>query len=59
MAKKAPDPSSGRLPVQAWDEINVTHERVKTTQKVEMVPSKEMKQFMRAMKAQKGRKHGR
>ena len=58
MARKPVDPNSGRLPVQAWDEINVSHERVKTTQKVEMVPSKEMKQFMKAMKAQKGRKHG-
>ena len=58
MAKKT-DPNSGRLPVQAWDEINVSHERVKTPQKVEMVPSKEMKQFMKAMKSQKGRRNGR
>jgi len=58
MAKKV-DPNSGRLPVQAWDEINVTHDRVKTPQKIELVPSKEMKQLLKAMKSQKGKKNGR
>ena len=53
MAKKKPV-NEGRLPVQAWDEINVTHDRVKTSQKVEMVPSKEMKQLFKMMK--KGKK---
>ena len=42
------------LPVQAWDEINVSHERTKQPQSVEMKPSKEMKQMMRAM-AKSGR----
>jgi len=46
------------LPRQAWDEINVSHERVKTPQKVEMVASKEMKQMLKLMKAQKGRRNG-
>lgn len=58
MAKKV-DPNSGRLPVQAWDEINVSHDRVKTPQKVEMVAPKEMKQLLKVMKAQKGKRHGR
>ena len=49
MAKK------GMLPRQEWDEINVSHERVKTPQKVEMVTPKEMKQMLKAMK-QKGKK---
>lgn len=53
MAKKS-NPDSGRLPVQAWDEINVSHERVKTPQKVEMVAPKEMKQMLKMMK--KGKK---
>lgn len=54
MAKKA-----GMLPRQEWDEINVSHERVKTTQKVEMVAPKEMKQLLKFMKTQKGKKNGR
>ena len=58
MAKKV-NPDSGRLPVQAWDEINVSHERVKTPQKVEMVAPKEMKQLLKALKAQKGKRNGR
>ena len=45
------------LPRQAWDEINVTNERVKTTQKVEMVLPKEIRQLAKMMKtAQKGKK---
>ena len=44
---------SGMLPRQEWDEINVSHDRVKNQQKVEMVPSKEMKQLLKMMKAQK------
>ena len=48
------------LPRQSWDEINVSHDRVKTPQKVEMTMPKEMKQMVKMMKAQKGkRKHGR
>ena len=58
MAKKV-DPNSGMLPRQEWDEINVSHERVKTPQKVEMVAPKEMKQILKVMKSQKGKKHGR
>ena len=55
MAKKK-DPNSGLLPRQEWDEINVSHERVKTPQKVEMVAPKELKQLLRERK--KGKKHG-
>ena len=44
------------LPRQEWDEINVSHERVKTTQKVEMVPSKEMKMMMKKLQPKKGKK---
>ena len=44
------------LPVQAWDEINVSHERVKSPQSVEMKPSKEMKQMLKAMKKQNRKK---
>ena len=44
------------LPRQEWDEINVSHERVKTPQKVELVAPKEMKQILKAMKSQKGKK---
>lgn len=58
MAKKK-DPNSGLLPRQSWDEINVSHERVATPQKVEMVAPKELKQLLKVMKSQKGRKHGR
>lgn len=50
MAKK------GMLPRQEWDEINVSHDRVKTPQQIEMVPSKELKQLLKAMKPQKGKK---
>lgn len=46
----------GMLPVQAWDEINVSHERVKTPQTVEMKPSKEMKQMMKAMRKKEKRR---
>ena len=42
------------LPRQEWDEINVSHDRTKSPTKVEMVPSKEMKQMLKAM--QKGQK---
>ena len=48
--------SKDRLPVQAWDEINVTHERVKTPQKVEMTMPKEMKQLLKEMKKGKKKK---
>ena len=47
------------LPRQEWDEINVSHDRVKPTQQVEMVAPKEMKQILKMMKAQKGKKNGR
>ena len=47
------------LPRQEWDEINVSHERVKTPQKVEMVPSKEMKQMLKAMQKGKKKNNGR
>ena len=42
MAKK------GMLPVQAWDEINVSHARVQTPQRVEVV--------IKQPKEKKGRK---
>ena len=42
----------GMLPVQKWDEINVSHERVQSPQKVEMVSSKETKQLVKEMKKQ-------
>lgn len=48
--------SADRLPVQAWDEINVTHARVQEAQKVEMVAPKEMKQILKMMKSKKGKK---
>ena len=50
--------NSGMLPRQEWDEINVSHARVKTPEKVEMVASKEMKQLLKEMKRQnrKGKK---
>lgn len=53
----ARNPNSGRLPVQSWDEINVSHERVKSPQKVEMVAPKEMKELLKVMKKGK-RKNG-
>lgn len=46
------------LPRQEWDEINVSHARVQTPQKVEMVAPKEMKQMLKMMKAQKGKRNG-
>lgn len=54
----ARNPNSGMLPRQEWDEINVSHARVKTPEKVEMVASKEMKQLLKEMKRQnrKGKK---
>ena len=54
----ARNPNSGMLPRQEWDEINVSHSRVKTPEKVEMVASKEMKQLLKEMKRQnrKGKK---
>lgn len=53
------DPNSGRLPRQEWDEINVSHDRVKTPQKVE-VEMKLPKGVSKLLKnLQKGRKrHG-
>ena len=45
-----------RLPVQAWDEINVTHDRVKTPQKTEITMKmpkgmeKALKEFAKAQK---------
>lgn len=47
---------SGLLPVQAWDEINVTNDRTKTTQKQEA--SKEMKEMLRLMKKGQKKKNG-
>lgn len=46
-----------RLPVQAWDEINVTNARTQTPQKMEVV-MKLPKGFEKAMKtmAKKGKK---
>ena len=44
------------LPRQEWDEINVSHARVKTPQKVEMTAPKEMKQLLKEMKKQRKRK---
>lgn len=58
MAKKK-DPNSGMLPRQEWDEVNVSHERVKTPTKVEMVAPKELKQLLKVMKSQKGKRNGR
>ena len=57
MAKKT-DPNSGRLPVQAWDEINVSHPRVEAPQRMEvtMKMSPEMKKALKMMK--KGKKNG-
>ena len=43
---------SKMLPRQAWDEINVSHDRVKSPQKVEMTASKETKQLVKEMKKQ-------
>ena len=49
----------GLLPVQAFDEINVSNARVETPQKTEvtMKMSKDMKKALKAL--QKGKKHGR
>lgn len=47
MAKK------GMLPVQAWDEINVSHPRVQTPQKVEVV----IKQQKKGKKPRKGKRN--
>ena len=47
------------LPVQAWDEINVTNDRVKTPQKTEVImkmPKGMEKALKEFTKAQKGRK---
>ena len=48
----------GMLPVQAWDEINVSHERVKDPQKTEVTVKmpKSVEKALKALGAQKGRK---
>ena len=53
MAKKV-DPNSGRLPRQEWDEIGVSHDRVKTPQKVEVKLPKGVEKLLKGL--QKGRK---
>lgn len=47
---------ANRLPRQSWDEINVSHDRVKAPQTVEMKPSKEMKMMLRDLKKQNKKK---
>lgn len=55
MGKKV-NPNSGLLPRQEWDEINVSHDRVKTPQKMEvtMKMPKGMEKLLKGMK--KGKK---
>ena len=42
---------SNRLPVQAWDEINVSHDRTKTPQKTEVTVKmpKGMEKLLKSM----------
>ena len=44
------------LPRQAWDEINVSNERVQTTQSVKLEVPKELRQLLKEMKKAKGNK---
>ena len=50
----------GMLPRQEWDEINVSHERVKEPQRTEVTVKlpKAVEKALRALGTQKGRKHG-
>ena len=56
MAKKTISPNSGLLPRQEWDEIGVSHDRVKTPQKTEVVVKmpRGMEKLLKNM--QKGKK---
>lgn len=51
----------GMLPRQEWDEINVSHDRVKEPQKTEVIMKipKSVEKALKALGTQKGRKHGR